>query len=235
MVAFWGYEVTETKAAVVDVPEGFVLNVVNATSTGDAQVALGLETQQLDGKSFKGVVAHLGAKQPLQVKLDLVFGHKVKFYLAKGSGTVNLTGYFQAGPVLEIEEGATVSETSKKSKKRAREEQKSWDEVRTEISDLCLVIFPICKLPPWSFYRYHGGPDQMEEESVCFHGKSSSCLNTQAWSLRLSPCGRRARFCGYLIMLDVAVIQSAASLCSCSLLLTACRKRWREDVESGVH
>ncbi|KAL3667252.1 hypothetical protein V7S43_007485 [Phytophthora oleae] len=135
MVAFWGYEVTETKAAVVDVPEGFVLNVVNATSTGDAQVALGLETQQLDGKSFKGVVAHLGAKQPLQVKLDLVFGHKVKFYLAKGSGAVNLTGYFQAGPVIEIEESATVSETSKKSKKRAREEQKSWDEVSPSSSD----------------------------------------------------------------------------------------------------
>ncbi|KAG1689874.1 hypothetical protein DVH05_001907 [Phytophthora capsici] len=135
MVAFWGYEVTETKAAVVDVPEGFVLNVVNATSTGDAQVALGLETQQLDGKSFKGVVAHLGAKQPLQVKLDLVFGHKVKFYLAKGSGAVNLTGYFQAGPVIEIEERSTVSETSKKSKKRGREEQKSWDEISPSSSD----------------------------------------------------------------------------------------------------
>eukprot|EP00644_Phytophthora_capsici_P003691 jgi/Phyca11/530875/estExt2_fgenesh1_pm.C_PHYCAscaffold_820007 len=132
MVAFWGYEVTETKAAVVDVPEGFVLNVVNATSTGDAQVALGLETQQLDGKSFKGVVAHLGAKQPLQVKLDLVFGHKVKFYLAKGSGAVNLTGYFQAGPVIEIQERSTVS---KKSKKRGREEQKSWDEISPSSSD----------------------------------------------------------------------------------------------------
>ncbi|KAF4042956.1 Nucleoplasmin-like domain-containing protein [Phytophthora infestans] len=138
MVAFWGCEVTETKAAVVDVPEGFVLNVVNATcgaSSVDAQVALGLETQQLDGKVWKDAVAHLGAKQPLQVKLDLVFGHKVKFYLAKGSGIVNLSGYFQPGPLvdlLEEEETSMPSEAPKKSKKRAREEkkeaQKSWDE-----------------------------------------------------------------------------------------------------------
>ncbi|KAG7387097.1 hypothetical protein PHYPSEUDO_014751 [Phytophthora pseudosyringae] len=133
-MAFWGCEVTETKAAVVDVPEGFVLNVVNATcgaSSADAQVALGLETQQLDGKAWKGAVAHLGAKQPLQVKLDLVFGHKVKFYLAKGSGALNLTGYFQPGPaadLLEEEETPKVEEAPKKGKKRAREEKKSWDE-----------------------------------------------------------------------------------------------------------
>ncbi|GMF41970.1 unnamed protein product [Phytophthora fragariaefolia] len=149
MVAFWGCEVTETKAAAVDVPEGFVLNVCNATSgvaSADAQLALGLETQQLDGKAWKGVVAHLGGKQPLTVKLDLVFGHKVKFYLAKGSGAVNLTGYFQPGPpadLFEVEETSMVetvkaeNSNGKKSKKRAREEkmeekpQKSWDEVRS--------------------------------------------------------------------------------------------------------
>ncbi|KAG3090111.1 hypothetical protein PI124_g8516 [Phytophthora idaei] len=145
MVAFWGCEVTETKAAVVNVPEGFVLNVVNATcgaSSLDAQVALGLETQQLDGKAWKGAVAHLGAKQPLQVKLDLVFGHKVKFYLAKGSGVVNLSGYFQPGPPVELfeeEEPSKLSEAPKKSKKRAREEKKeaskTWDEVSPSSSD----------------------------------------------------------------------------------------------------
>ncbi|KAE9017337.1 hypothetical protein PR002_g13423 [Phytophthora rubi] len=136
MVAFWGCEVTETKAAVVDVPEGFVLNVCNATSgvsSADAQVALGLETQQLDGKAWKGAVAHLGGKQPLQVKLDLVFGHKVKFYLAKGSGAVNLTGYFQPGPPADlfeaeetpkIETAKAEATPNKKSKKRAREEKK---------------------------------------------------------------------------------------------------------------
>ncbi|KAF1774443.1 Nucleoplasmin core domain [Phytophthora cactorum] len=145
MVAFWGCEVTETKAAVVNVPEGFVLNVVNATcgaSSLDAQLALGLETQQLDGKAWKGAVAHLGAKQPLQVKLDLVFGHKVKFYLAKGSGVVNLSGYFQPGPPVELfeeEEPSKRSEAPKKSKKRAREEKKeaskTWDEVSPSSSD----------------------------------------------------------------------------------------------------
>ncbi|ETL82676.1 hypothetical protein L917_17217 [Phytophthora nicotianae] len=144
MVAFWGCEVTETKAAVVNVPEGFVLNVVNATcgaSSLEAQVALGLETQQLDGKSWKGAVAHLGAKQPLQVKLDLVFGHKVKFYLAKGSGVVNLSGYFQPGPSVDLveEEAIIPSQAPKKSKKRAREEkkeaQKGWDEVSRSSSD----------------------------------------------------------------------------------------------------
>ncbi|EGZ25862.1 hypothetical protein PHYSODRAFT_312132 [Phytophthora sojae] len=146
MVAFWGCEVTETKAAVVDVPEGFVLNVCNATSgvaSADAQVALGLETPQLDGKAWKGAVAHLGGKQPLQVKLDLVFGHKVKFYLAKGSGAVNLTGYFQPGPpadLFEVEETPKVeaakADNNKKSKKRAREEKKTQkDEVSPSSSD----------------------------------------------------------------------------------------------------
>ncbi|KAG6586566.1 Nucleoplasmin core domain [Phytophthora cinnamomi] len=148
MVAFWGCEVTETKAAVVDVPEGFVLNVCNATSgvaSAGAQVALGLETPQLDGKAWKGAVAHLGGPQPLQVKLDLVFGRKVKFYLAKGSGAVNLTGYFQPGPpadLFEVEEPPKVEAAApaKKSKKRAREEkkeqqQKSWDEVSPSSTD----------------------------------------------------------------------------------------------------
>ncbi|KAE8895371.1 hypothetical protein PF005_g859 [Phytophthora fragariae] len=141
MVAFWGCEVTETKAAVVDVPEGFVLNVCNATSgvsSADAQVALGLETQQLDGKAWKGAVAHLGGKQPLQVKLDLVFGHKVKFYLAKGSGAVNLTGYFQPGPpadLFEAEETPKIETANKKSKKRAREEKKEEKKKAPKSSD----------------------------------------------------------------------------------------------------
>ncbi|KAL4161577.1 hypothetical protein PRNP1_002129 [Phytophthora ramorum] len=139
-MAFWGCKVTETKAAIVEVPEGFVLNVCNATSSAsnptDAQLALGLETQQLDGKAWKGAVAHLGgASQPLQVKLDLVFGHKVKFYVANGSGAVNLTGYFQPGPVFEEE---APKEETKKSKKRSREDKKpvkSWDEVSSSDSE----------------------------------------------------------------------------------------------------
>ncbi|CAI5728149.1 unnamed protein product [Peronospora destructor] len=142
MVTFWGCDVTETKATVVEVPEGFVLNVCNATcgaSNANGQVALGLETQQVDGKVWKGTVAHLGDKQPLQVKLDLVFGHKVKFYLATGSGDVNLTGYFQLGPsvdLVEEEEKAFNVATSlaKKSKKRSwtekKTKEKSWDGVR---------------------------------------------------------------------------------------------------------
>ncbi|KUF89573.1 5'-AMP-activated protein kinase subunit gamma [Phytophthora nicotianae] len=136
MVAFWGCEVTETKAAVVNVPEAFVLNVVNATcgaSSLEVQVALGLETQQLDGKAWKGAVAHLGAKQPLQVKLDLVFGHKVKFYLAKGS----VSGYFQPGPSVDLveEEAIIPSQAPKKSKKRAREEKKEAQKAGTSDSE----------------------------------------------------------------------------------------------------
>ncbi|POM76113.1 hypothetical protein PHPALM_6688 [Phytophthora palmivora] len=136
-MAFWGCAVTETKAAVVDVPEGFVLNVSNATCSAstDTQVALGLETQQLDGKAWKGVVAYLGAKQPLQVKLDLVFGRKVKFYLVKGSGSVNLTGYFQPGPSADLFEEETPQIETKKNKKRSREEKKSWDEVSPSSSE----------------------------------------------------------------------------------------------------
>uniref|UniRef100_M4BFB5 Nucleoplasmin-like domain-containing protein n=1 Tax=Hyaloperonospora arabidopsidis (strain Emoy2) TaxID=559515 RepID=M4BFB5_HYAAE len=130
MVAFWACGVTETKAVAVDVPEGFVLNVCNAicdASSTNAQMVLGLETQQLDGKVWKGVVAHLGATQPLQIKLDLVFGRKVKFYLPKGVGIVNLTGYFQPGPTSayligdEAEKSAQIEATSaRKGKKRAR-------------------------------------------------------------------------------------------------------------------
>ncbi|ETL29446.1 hypothetical protein L916_17380, partial [Phytophthora nicotianae] len=167
MVAFWGCEVTETKAAVVNVPEGFVLNVVNATcgaSSLEAQVALGLETQQLDGKSWKGAVAHLGAKQPLQVKLDLVFGHKVKFYLAKGSGVVNLSGYFQPGPSVDLveEEAIIPPQAPKKSKKRAREEkkeaQKSWDEVSTmkRTVELYEELFPSVNYPRGPFFDIAG-------------------------------------------------------------------------------
>ncbi|RLN93086.1 hypothetical protein BBJ28_00021824, partial [Nothophytophthora sp. Chile5] len=79
MVAFWGCEVTETKAAVVTVPEGFVLNVCNVTcgssDSAGAGVSLALETLQMDKKPWKGVVAHVGGKtHPWQVKLDLVFG-----------------------------------------------------------------------------------------------------------------------------------------------------------------
>ncbi|GMF65113.1 unnamed protein product [Phytophthora lilii] len=149
MVAFWACEVTETKAAAVDVPAGFVLNVVNATSgaAADAQLVLGLETQQLDGQSWKGVVAHLGAEQPLQVKLDLVFGRKVKFYVAKGAGAVNLTGYFQPGPELDLMQ-EEARDAAKKSKKRAREEKKaqtSWDEVSSH-TDRDLMSLPICCL-----------------------------------------------------------------------------------------
>ncbi|KAG7398688.1 hypothetical protein PHYBOEH_010638 [Phytophthora boehmeriae] len=139
-MSFWGCEVTETKAAVVAIPEGFVLNVVNATcsasNAGDTQLALALETQQVDGKAWKGAVAHLGHKQPLQVKLDLVFGHKIKFYLSKGEGAVNLTGYFQPGPVSEVDEADAPSAdpSTKKSKKRAREE-KSWDQISSSDSE----------------------------------------------------------------------------------------------------
>ncbi|RLN05879.1 hypothetical protein BBO99_00007476 [Phytophthora kernoviae] len=142
-MSFWGCEVTETKAAVVAIPEGFILNVVNATcsasNSDDAQLALALETQQVDGNAWKGAVAHLGHKQPLQVKLDLVFGHKVKFYLSKGVGAVNLTGYFQPGPQAELfeEDTTSIEASTKKSKKRAREEKtgKSWDQVSSSDSE----------------------------------------------------------------------------------------------------
>ncbi|CAI5733286.1 unnamed protein product [Hyaloperonospora brassicae] len=146
MVAFWGCGVTETKAVAVDVPEGFVLNVCNATcdtSSTETQLVVGLETQQLDGKVWKGAVAHLGAPQPLQIKLDLVFGHRVKFYLAKGMGAVNLTGYFQPGPSSaylaenEDEDPSQIEATSaRKGKKRAREEKQIEPTGRDEVSAL---------------------------------------------------------------------------------------------------
>lgn len=152
MVFFWAGEVTETKAAVVKVPEGFVLNVCNATLAGaDASapvVSLGLDTAQMDKKPWKGVVAHLGADTH-QVKLDLVFGAapQVKFYVAKGTGKVNLTGYFQPGPSAELPEATPAASvvvatkapaTSSNNKKRAREEPVTWDQVRFE-SAFCVV------------------------------------------------------------------------------------------------
>src|SRR5688572_30454817 len=116
MVYFWACEVSDTKAAVVKIPEGFVLNVCNATLsafvTNDvATVSVGVETAQMDKSVWKGVVAHLGAAvHAHQVKLDLVFsGAQVKFYVAKGFGKVNVTGYFQPGPPAELFESAAIS------------------------------------------------------------------------------------------------------------------------------
>ncbi|KAJ0400649.1 hypothetical protein ATCC90586_010580 [Pythium insidiosum] len=154
MVFFWACEVTETKAAIVKIPEGFVLNVCNATlASFDAKssvVSLGVETTQMDKTTWKGVVAHLGAAANAhQYKLDLVFGvaPQLKFYVAKGAGKVHLSGYFQPGPpsdMLEdelIAEGVEVgspsddeetpapkkqqSQPKKSNKKRARDEETS--------------------------------------------------------------------------------------------------------------
>lgn len=144
MVYFWACEVSESKSAVVKVPEGFVLNVCNATLASDATVStvsLGLETSQMENKAWKGVVAHLGAAvHAHQVKLDLVFTAQSKFYVAKGTGKINLTGYFQPGPPADFFESATTtteaatptsdSQSSKKNKKRARDEPVTWDQVR---------------------------------------------------------------------------------------------------------
>lgn len=144
MVYFWACEVSESKTAVVKVPEGLVLNVCNATLASDAtaSVSLGLETSQMDNKAWKGVVAHLGAAvHAHQVKLDLVFTTQSKFYVAKGTGKINLTGYFQPGPPADLFESATTTEaaapatsetqSSKKNKKRVRDEPVTWDQVRT--------------------------------------------------------------------------------------------------------
>ncbi|GAB9463935.1 hypothetical protein Gpo141_00001381 [Globisporangium polare] len=149
MVYFWACEVSESKSAVVKVPEGFVLNVCNATLASDATastVSLGLETSQMDNKAWKGVVAHLGAAvHAHQVKLDLVFTAQSKFYVAKGTGKINLTGYFQPGPPADFFEGATTtteaatptsdSQSSKKNKKRARDEPVTWDQVSPSDSE----------------------------------------------------------------------------------------------------
>lgn len=143
MVYFWACEVTDTKAAVVKVPEGFVLNVCNATlasATFEVSVSLGLETKQMDDNMWKGVVCHLGFKaQAYQVKLDLVFGlvGQIKFYVASGSGKINLTGYFQPGPpsdlMLDEESIPAVvvpsNDANKKGKKRDRAAV-TWDQVR---------------------------------------------------------------------------------------------------------
>jgi hypothetical protein len=214
MVFFWACEVSETKATAVEVPEGFVLNVCNATTgsfPADAAVSLGVETLQMDKKPWKGVVAHLG--KPVgawQAKLDLVFSQKVKFYLAKGSGKVHVSGYFQPGPPadmfeddiqLVVGEPAAASadaDAGKKSKKRAREDSKtlvSWDQVRLPLRDsVCTayvrVDLPICKLPPRASLVLRGSrPFGIGKSSL--HGESSSRLYTHAWSLRLSPRGGR--------------------------------------------
>ncbi|TMW66038.1 hypothetical protein Poli38472_003803 [Pythium oligandrum] len=149
MVFFWACEVTETKAAVVKIPQDYVLNVCSATladSDNAGIVSVGIETTQMDSKVWKGVVAHLGATAHAhQVKLDLVFGvtPQIKFYVAKGTGKVNLTGYFQPGPSAELVEAVPVQEAKpvqtadKKSKKRAREETTSvaWDQAASSDSE----------------------------------------------------------------------------------------------------
>ncbi|KAF1323999.1 hypothetical protein FI667_g10089, partial [Globisporangium splendens] len=156
MVYFWACEVSETKAAVVKIPNGFVLNVCNATLSAfvanDAStVSVGVETAQMDKSVWKGVVAHLGAAvHAHQIKLDLVFGGaQVKFYVAKGSGKVNVTGYFQPGPPAELFESVAAVEVAKKpetasvssekknksNKKRARDENVTWDQASSSSSE----------------------------------------------------------------------------------------------------
>lgn len=225
MVFFWACEVSETKATAVEVPEGFVLNVCNATSgsfPADAAVSLGVETLQMDKKPWKGVVAHLG--KPVgawQVKLDLVFSQKVKFYLAKGTGKVHVSGYFQPGPPADLFEDAAAvvvadTDAGKKSKKRAREDGKtsvSWDQVRLSLHGcVCACVrvdLPICKLPPRASLVLRGSrPFGIGKSSL--HGESSSRLYTHAWSLRLSPRGGR-RSSGCL----VAGCEGRGSLLSC--------------------
>jgi hypothetical protein len=167
MVFFWACEVTETKAAVVKIPADYVLNVCHATlasAATDGIVSVGIEAPQMDASLWKGVVAHLGAAAHAhQVKLDLVVGGgaaQVKFYVAKGTGKVNLTGYFQPGPPADLlddheEVPTAVDSAPAKSKKRAREEKKkqtpvTWDQVRPRglHGVRCMLYFsPICKLP----------------------------------------------------------------------------------------
>lgn len=206
MVFFWACEVTETKAAAVEVPEGFVLNVCNATAgslaLGDA--SLGVETLQMDKQPWKGVVAHLGKTAgAFQVKLDLVFSQKAKFYLAMGSGKVHVTGYFQPGPPSDMFEAdiplivgeAKPAADSHKSKKRAREATAiTWDQVSERVQYECSlrvvrVCGPICKLPPRLSVQRGSRPFGIGTSSL--YDESSSCLYTRAWSLRLSPRGGR--------------------------------------------
>lgn len=210
MVFFWAAEVTETKATVVQVPAGFVLNVSNAATSAfpaDGAVSLGIETVQMDATPWKGAVAHLGkAAGACQVKLDLVFGaeQKVKFYLAKGQGKVHLTGYFQPGPPSDLfEEDIPVvvehAEPAKKSKKRARDEPKAttvaWDQVRgrLHVMHVCMCVrSPICKFPPRSRFFIAGGQTIWDSEGRTLRREFFSPL-AHAWSLRLSPrSGRQA-------------------------------------------
>ncbi|KAL7685055.1 putative Nucleoplasmin-like domain-containing protein [Plasmopara halstedii] len=139
MVAFWGCEILDKKAAVVNVPKGFVLNVVNVTcgSVGASVTStLYVETKLLDGKVWKGAVAHLGARHPPQAKLDLVFGQDVKFYLSNGSEVVHLSGYFQPCPPVDSAENGTTSlpsKASKKTNKRVRDDNTEVAKTQKEV------------------------------------------------------------------------------------------------------
>jgi hypothetical protein len=165
MVSFWATEISETKAAIVKIPKGCVLNLCNVTSASYTPneksnvMSVGVETTLMDHSPWKGVIAHVGSGvNTYQVKIDLVFGltSQVKFYLAKGCGKVNLSGYFQPGPSVvvdeaEEEEGNESKESSLlqqqqtliKTKKRPREESTkektiTWDQVSVCLRENCM-------------------------------------------------------------------------------------------------
>jgi len=98
-VAFWSVKLTNGKAAEVQPPEGYVLNVQQAAMTGEGHAVVKVNTVSVEGDKISSVICTLRSKTNEQCGMNLVFGYDVPVaFSSEGKGEVYLSGYYQPGP-----------------------------------------------------------------------------------------------------------------------------------------
>lgn len=103
-VAYWSVKLTNGKSVEVQPPEGYVLNVQQATYVGNDHAVIKVHTTSVEGDKLESVIGTLRGKTVEQFSLDLVFGYDVPVaFSVEGKGEVYLNGYYQPGPEEEGE------------------------------------------------------------------------------------------------------------------------------------
>lgn len=101
-VAFWTVVLKKDEMVLVDVPEGFVLNIQHATLQSGSIARVSARTENCDGEMVEPLLCTLRKETCDQCGLQLVFGDtdQPTTLTVQGSGDpiVHLMGYFQPGP-----------------------------------------------------------------------------------------------------------------------------------------
>ncbi|RYG62930.1 hypothetical protein EON64_16935 [archaeon] len=103
-VAFWSVKLTSNKPAKIQPPEGYVLNLTQATLVdGKEKTAyrVKVETMAIEGDPLESILATLRAQTAENVSMSVVFGYDVPstFSLTgDASAAVYLSGYYQPAP-----------------------------------------------------------------------------------------------------------------------------------------